>query len=36
MEHLRDELSFGIIASMGSSRSCLQECGRPVGRGNCR
>ena len=36
VEPQRDERSFGIIASMGSSRSCLQEHGRPVGRGDCR
>jgi len=34
MEPQRDERSFGIIASMGSNRSCLQKHGRPTGLGN--
>lgn len=36
MEQQRDERSFGITASMGLSRSCLQEYGRPAGLGRCR
>jgi len=36
VEPQRDERSFGIIASMGSSRSCLQEYGCPAGLGDCR